>query len=255
MSKLIDKLKLASQTSPQPMGFGPGKSSPAKPAMVLIASLAQTNVENLTDYVSGADAGLWHISSGSAIKALHKAAKTMTDLPWGWWLGGGSEGEVEKILKLGDDFVVFPIDTPLAIPQDDKVGRILQVEASLNEGALRTINNLPVNAVLLTSGQDSRLTWYDLMFFRRVASVLTKPLLATIPPNVTSSELQSLWEAGVDGMVVEVDVGKPAGKINELHQIINRLAYPKSRKRGKVEPLLPHVRSDIEIVSEDEEEE
>ena len=256
MSKLIDKLKLASQASPQPMGFGPSKSSLTKPAMVLVASLTQANVDGLADYVSGADAGLWHISSGSAIKTLHNVSKTMTDLPWGWWLDGGSEKEIAKVLKLGGDFVVFPAaNTPLAILQDDKVGRILHVEPSLSEGALRTINALPVNAVLVTSEQAGLLTWHDLIFFQRLATLLTKPLLATIPSNVSTSELQSLWEAGVDGIVVEVEVGKPAGKINELRQIINGLSYPKARQRGKVEPLLPHIRPDTDIVSEDEEEE
>ena len=255
MGKLIDKLKLASQTSPQPMGFGLSKSAPKKPTMVVIASLTEANVDDLTDYVSGADAGMWHVLAGSQIKTLRKASKTVPDLPWGWWLGGGSEAEIEKILKLGGDFVIFPpASTPLATSRDDKTDRVLQKEASLSEGLLRTINDLPVNAVLVSSRQDNLLTWHDLMFFRRVAGLLTKPLLATVPSNVGANELQSLWDAGVNGIVVEVGVGKPAGKLSELRQTINGLSYPRSRPLGKVEPLLPHVKQEPDVVSEDEEE-
>jgi len=223
--------------------------------MVVIASLTEANVDDLADYVSGADAGLWHVLAGSQIKTLRKASKTVPDLPWGWWLGGGSEAEIEKILKLGGDFIIFPAaSTPLAISRDDKVDRILQIETSLSEGPLRTINDLPVNAVLVSSRQDNLLTWHDLMFFQRAASLLTKPLLVTVPSNVGANELQSLWEVGVDGIVVELEVGKPAGKLNELRQTINGLSYPRSRQRGKVEPLVPHIRQEPEIVSEDEEE-
>lgn len=252
MGKLIDKLKLASPTSPQPIGFGLSKSAPMKPTMVLIASLTEANVDDLADYVSGADAGLGHVRVGSQIKTLHKASKTVPDLPWGWWWGDSGQGGIEKILKLGGDFVIFPpTSTPLATLRDDKTDRVLQIETSLSEGLLRTIDALPVNAVLVTSEQDALLTWHDLMFFRRVAGLLTKPLLVTVPSNVGANELQSLWDAGVNGIVVEVEVGKPAGKLNELRQTINELSYPRSRPLGKVEPLLPQIRQEPDIVSDD----
>ena len=255
MSKLIDKLKQASQGSPQPMGFGTSRSAKMKPGMILIASLNQANADGLADYMSGADAGLWHISSASQIKTLQKASKSIPDLPWGWWLDSDAEKDLEKLLKLGDDFVVFPIDASLALPQDDKLGRVLLIDSSLNASLLRAIDTLPVNAVLVKSGQDSRLTWQDLAFFSLLSSVLTKPLLAGTPSTISNDELQSLWEAGVDGIVIEVEVDKPAGKVNELRQLIDGLSYSKSRKRGKVEPLIPYLKSDTGVTSEDEEEE
>ncbi|MFC2003244.1 hypothetical protein ACFLV4_04805 [Chloroflexota bacterium] len=253
MSKLIDKLNLASQAAPQPMGFRARQPSPTKPAMLLIATFTKANVDGLADYVAGADGGLWHISPGLEAKAFHKVSKSLPDIPWGWWLDVGSEEELGNISKLGGDFVVFPAaSTPLAIPQDDEVGKILQVEASLSEGLLRTIDDLPIDAVLLTS--DPFLTWHHLMLFQRAARLLAKPLLATTPSNVAANELQALWEAGVDGIVVEVEVGKPAGRLNELHQILNELSYPSSRKRGKIEPLLPHITGDTDLITEEEEE-
>lgn len=255
MGKLIDKLKLASQASPQSIGFGPSKAAPMKPTMLIIARLTEANVDDLADYVSGADAGLGNVLAGSQIKTLHKASQTVPDLPWGWWWGDSDPGEIERILKLGGDFVIFPpTSTLLATLRDNKTDRILQIETSLSEGLLRTIDALPVNAVLVASEQDALLTWHDLMFVRRVAGLLTKPLLVTVPSNVGANELQSLWDAGVNGIVVEVEVGKPAGKLNELRQTINGLSYPRSRPLGKVEPLLPHIRQEPDTVSEGEDE-
>ncbi len=225
--------------------------------MVLIASLSQTNVAKLADYVAGADACLWHMSSDSEIASLHQASQTMPDFIWGWWAAGVSRDDTEKILKLGDDFVVFPADAPVTSTPDDKVGRILQVETSMSDGLLQAINALPVDAVLATGEADEApaITWRHLIFFNRLSGLLRKPVLATIPPNLTADELQSLWDAGVDGIVVAVDGGKPSGKIKELRQIIDGLVYSKTRQRSQAAPLLPHIEPDSVQVSEDEEEE
>ncbi|MFC1906477.1 hypothetical protein ACFLW8_00105 [Chloroflexota bacterium] len=257
MSKLIDKLTPASPSIRQPMGFGKSMAAAAKPKMALIASLSQAKAAKLADHVAGADAGLWHISSFSEIDSLHQASQAMPDFIWGWWVTGVSRDDMAKILKLGDDFVVFPTDTPVISSPDDKVGRILQVETSMSDGLLRAVNALPVDAVLATAEADEApvFTWQRLVSLSRISGLLHKPVLVTIPPNLAADELQSLWDAGVDGVVVEVEGGKPSGKIKELRQIIDGLVYSKTRQRSQTEPLLPHIKPDTSQVSEDEEEE
>lgn len=258
MSKLIDKLKLTSQAVPQSIGFRLTPSAPpAKPTMLLIASLNQADISGLADYVSGADAGLWHILPDADIKPFHKAPQGVPDLPWGWWSAGWSEEEIAQVLQAGDDFMVFPATTTsLAILQNNEMGKILQVEASLNEGLLRTIDALPVDAVLVGGepGENHFLTWHRLMFFQRAANLVSKPLLVTTPLNLAANELQALWEAGVAGVIVEVDTEEPAGRLNELRQTINQIAFP-SRQRGKIEPLLPLLGRDTGVISEEDEEE
>jgi hypothetical protein len=93
------------------------------------------------------------------------------------------------------------------------------------------------------------------MLFQRFADLLTKPLLASIPSNVNANELQALWEAGVDGVVIEVGAGQPTDRLKKLHQVIDKLAFPSQRKRGKVEALLPHIARETSIVTEEDEEE
>ena len=262
MSELIDKLNQVLQSAPQAMGFRTAKPVSSKPKMVLIARLTEADADNLADYVAGADGVLLYISQGPTAKTLKKVSHAMSEIPWGWWLDGGSQGKIKQIVKAGCDFIAFPAaGTSPAIPRDNKLGRILQVDASISEGLLRTASDLPVDAVLVAGEQEAEhpLTWHHLMLFRRFASLLTKPLLVSIPSNTTPEELQAIWDTGVNGVITEIEAGQPPGRLNELRQAIDKLTPRSSRKEGKLEALLPHVTketepaADIEIEEEDEE--
>jgi len=258
MSKFIDRLNQLSRAEPQPIGFRTAQPASPKLKLQLIASLAQGNIEILTDYISGADAGLLRISKlSSDAKIINKTSQDLSDIPWGWWLQGSGLGEIKHMTKLGCDFIVFPAtNTPLAILQNDEVGKILEVEASLGEGLLRAANEMPIDAVIIANEREGDfLAWQHLMLFQRFADLLTKPLLVSIPSNVTVDELQALWEAGVDGVVIEVGVGQPQDRLKELRQVIDKLSLPSARKCEKIELLLPHIGGETEIVTTEEEEE
>ena len=259
MSRFIDKLNQLSRAEAQPIGFRTNQPASPKPKIQLVASLAQESVENLAGYLAGADAGLLRMSEiSSDTKIIQNISQAMSDIPWGGWLQGSSQGEIGQMMKAGCDFVVFPATgTPLAMLQNVEVGKILEVEASLNEGLLRTANEMPIDAVLIASEQkeDYFLAWQHLMLFQRFANLLTKPLLVSIPSNVTAGELQALWVAGVDGVVIEVKVGQPQGRLKELRQVIDKLPFPAPRRREKAEPLLPRIGREASIVTEEEEEE
>ncbi len=259
MSRFIDRLKKLSQGELQPIGFKVRQLVSPRPKIQLVASLAQESVERLVDYVAGADAGLLRISRpSSGVKALRKISQDLSDIPWGGWLQGSGLGEIKPMTRAGCDFIVFPAtNTPLAILQNDEVGKILEVEASLGEGLLRAVNELPIDAVLIADAEreDDFLTWQHLMLFRRFADLLTKPLLVSIPSEVTADELQALWEAGVDSVVVEVTVGQPQDRLKKLRRVIDKLAFPSPRRREKMEPLLPRISTETGIATEEEEEE
>ncbi len=221
--------------------------------MLLVASLAQVNVDRVADYVAGADAGLLSIAKlSSGTETLGEIAQAVPDIPWGGWLTDISRREMKQVKRVGCDFVVFPAaNTSLTILQNTEVGKILEVEASLAEGLLRTIDELPVDAVLITGKQaeDYLLTWQHLMYFWRFANSLAKPLLVSVPSTVAASELQVLWEAGVDGVVVEVGVGG----LKKLRQAIDKLTFPSLRRRRKAEAMLPYISVGPSVATEEEE--
>ena len=259
MSRFIDKLNQVSRVMPQPMGFKRTQSAPEKPKILLIAGLTGASAGGLADSVVGADAGLLPISElSSGTKTIEEMSQAVPDIPWGGWLRNIDKGEIKQMAKAGCDFVVFPAaNTPLALLQNDGIGKILEVESSLSEGLLKAANELPIDAVLITTEQEGEyfLTWHHLMLFQRFAGLLTKHLLASIPSNVTTNELQALWEAGVDGVVIEVSVGQPADRLKKLRQVIDKLTFPSQRKRRKIEALLPHIGGETSTVTEEEEEE
>ena len=254
MSQLIDKLNRVSGAESQPMGFRVTQSVAQKPKLLLIASLTQVNIDDLADYVAGADGGLLPIHQGSGAEAFQKVSQAIPDIPWGVWLRDSGQAEIKQIVEAGCDFVIFPAaKTSLAILQNDAVGKILEVEATLSEGLLRAIDKLPVDAVLIATelGEDYFLTWHHLMLFQHFTNLLTKPLLVSIASNATDNELQALWEAGVDGVVIEVE----AERVSKLRQAIDKLTFPPRHRRGRAEALLPYIGQETGTVTEEEEEE
>jgi len=259
MSKFIDKLNRLSRAEPQPIGFRTTQTVSPRLKVQLVASLAQENAESLTDYVSGTDVGLLRISEfSSGATVLQTMSQAIPDIPWGVWLPGGSPGEIAPMVEAGGDFVGFPAtSTPLSVLQSDEVGKILEIDASLSEGLLKATNELPIDAVLVTGEQlavDS-LTWQHLILYQRLADLLTKPLLISIPPEVTAAELQALWEAGVKGVITEVTPGQSQGRLQELRQMIDQLDFLSPRKGEKAEPRLHRIGEEAGSVTTEEEEE
>jgi len=245
MSKFIDKLNRLSRGEPQPIGFKAKQLASPKPKIQLIASLAQDIAESLTGHITGADAGLLRISKpGTGVEALQKISQALPDIPWGGWLQGSGRVGIKQMTKAGCDFIVFPAtDTPLAIIENNAVGKVLEIETSLSDGLLRATNELPIDAVLIAGEQKEgyTLTWRHLMLFQHFAALLTKPLLVSIPVKVTSGEFEALWEAGVIGVVVEITAETPQDSLKRLRQVIDKVEFPPTRRREKAEPMLPRI--------------
>ena len=139
----------------------------------------------------------------------------------------------------------------------DDIGQILEVETAINEGLLRAVNELPVDAVLITveEKEESFLTWQHLMLFQRFTELLTKSLLVLVPSGITGGELQALWSAGISGVVVEVTGAQPKDRMTELRQIIDKLEFPSARVARKTEAILPQTggESGKAVIEEEEE--
>lgn len=115
------------------------------------------------------------------------------------------------------------------------------------------MDELPVDAVLVTDKANS-LTWLQVMRLRLIADLFTKPLLASVPAQVTASELQMLWEAGVDGVVIET-TAQSAARLEGLHKEVRELNLVSPRKQKKPAVLVPRVAEAAPARVEEEEEE
>lgn len=254
MSKLIDLITRTAETVSPPIGFRPGRAAPSKSRMALIARTGSTeSTLPAADYAASADAFI--VAAGGTGKG---AFRPPPDTVWGLWLEGKNVPQLKSYVQVGADFAILPPDSAFALPGIEKMGKILLVESSLGEGLIRTINELPADAVLLADDEESaaNITWHRLMLCQRLASLLTKPLLATAPVSTDSDELQALWKAGVDGVVTTVKTIKQAEELKALRQIIDKADFP-ARPRRRMAALLPHIAEEpgATIAEEEEEEE
>lgn len=258
MSRLIDAFHKASQATASPLGFRAARPAAAAGRILLIASLEPGVTDNPADYLDGASAVLLRRGkSRLTAKVVQTVVASLPDIPWGTYLNDSAEKKGEVKVEAGCDFVVFPASGRIATtPLDEKVGRILQVESAMDDGLLRAVNDLPVDAVLVTDTFEDggSLVWHQLMIFQHLAHIISKPLIVPIPADANGEELKALWEAGVDGVVVEVDTAKPGG-LKELRQSIDKLPPRSPRKRDRLEAVLPRAGGESKAAVPDEEEE
>ncbi|MDD4984913.1 MAG: hypothetical protein PHQ43_03850 [Dehalococcoidales bacterium] len=257
MSKLIDKLNRTANGSPQAIGFRARQAASPNPEMLLIASLTPADAGEAADRTAGADSGMLSISKTKVdAKAFRECSQAVPGIPWGIWLKDAEGGKTD-LKGIDCDFIVFPASVPLRVIQDNKAGKILEVEASVSEGLLRTINKLPLDAVLIVEGQKNSplLTWQHLMLVRHFATSLAKPLLVPVPAKVTANELGALWESGADGVIVAAGDGQAPEALSELRRAVDKLALSARRRQDTVKVLLPQITREITSEQGEEEEE
>ena len=242
MSKFIERLQQVFQPLPQSMGFQAAKKEQMRPKMQLVVNITGGKLESPPKELNEADALVLPFSKAGVDKMI-----------WGRWLSKGDAEEVEKSIKSGADFIILSADGE-ALPPDKKIGKILQIEASITDVLLRTVNELSVDAILLSEYRESGLlfTWKRLMLIQRFSSMLNKPLLVEIPTSVTGNELQLVWEAGVSGVIVTSDAGQAEAVTRDLRNTVDKLSFPSKRKREKSLAILPRLESKPEEPEEDE---
>jgi hypothetical protein len=241
------------------MGFHTARADREQPKMLLIARVKPDNAGKIADYVAEVD-GVWLHSAKTHLtaKAIQTVVESIPDIPCGISLEDAAAGNTRALKKAGCDFLVFtdtsPVDT---MPEEeDDIGTVLEVKPTLEDSMIRVINNLPVDAVLVTAGNkaSATLTWHDLMSLQRLGLLLTKPLLVQVSPGISSSELRAIQEADVDGIVIEADPAKP-DYFKGMRKTISELPPRTTKKHGKSEALLPFTGSPQPTAVPDEEEE
>jgi hypothetical protein len=228
MSKFIDRLKQVSQPSTPPMGFGAAKAAAERPKIQLIAFVGNGAV-SLVDKLAIVDAVILNSTKKSTAEKLR-----------GSWLKKGDLGELEQAIKVQADFVVLPAAGDV-LSSENKIGKILQLDAATTDVMLRAANELPMDAFLLDDGKPAPLTWQRLITLYRFGGLLNKPVIATVPLSINKDEIQIIWDAGISGLVVEVNDEATIADLDKIREIINGLPFPSKKKKDKMSVLLPQV--------------
>jgi hypothetical protein len=254
MSKFAEKLQRVYRGVGAPIGFRRSAEAEAPPFLIVANLTKASAAEAKAIADAGIDAGIV-MGVGLGAKGFAQLSKTIDDVPLGLFLGGVEKEEVAQSVDMDCDFLVFGLKTPLEAVSREDVGKLLRIEPSLEPGLVRAINELPLTVDgVLVAGEDLSVTVERLLTCQRFAELLSKPLLLAVNLSVTSAEINSLFQAGVNGLVLPEKV--PAETFAELKKAVASL--PKAAKRkAKGAALLPRLGGGLgaEVQEEEEEEE
>lgn len=260
MSKLIEKLERISEGNSQPMGFGAAVARTKVSQILTIASVPAGNAQLITEAIKeDPDALLLTVENlEKDSKALAKMGRDKSEIPWGVSLETVSKEDIAQLIDLGCDYVIFsPAGTPAAVLMDERIGKVLRIDNSLPEGLAKAINRLQVDAVLLSpAGEDeATFTVNQLMILERLAGSTGKHVLATMPPSLSTGDIEILWGLGVRGVVLDMTVEKPERKLSQVKEAIQKLPTTRKKSKEKFRATLPMASRPSEKVEQEEEEE
>ncbi len=252
MSKFGEKLRSVSKSSAAPLGFQAAVSEVRSASMLLILGLSETQArESVAIPDIAADAGLI-LSEGTGAKTVKQVVEVMGDVPLGVFVKGMRESEVDELISLGCDFLVFDVGEAAAILNKKEVGKFLMIEPSLDQGLVRAINSFELEGVLICSAGDAAVTVERLLMCRRSVELLEKPVIVMLPSLIAKGELISLWHAGVDAVVSASMQSTEA--LSQLKKMLGDLPRRSRNRRAAGGVMLPRYGGDV-VGDEDEQEE
>lgn len=249
MSKFIDKLQDTFRGSTPPIGFRK-ISETESPPLLIAANLTDLSHKALKQVEADINAVVLN-AQGLEVAALEKLDRSLSNTPIGLLIDSSDSTDIAQFINHGCDFIIFDLKAPFEAVNKEKTGKIVLVEPSLEAGLIRSLNDLPADAVLI-NGEENTLTVEHVLICYRFAGLLNKPLLLTIKAPLTAEGLDSLRQAGINGLFL--DRGFPLETVTELKKAIDGL--PKTpRKRTSTVPLLPRPTTGAQPETAEEEEE
>ncbi|MEX2227836.1 MAG: hypothetical protein WEB52_15485 [Dehalococcoidia bacterium] len=233
MSKFADRIRRVSRLEAQPMGFVTTRNT-ADATMVLVG-LARDARAAAEMAQRGADAVVVG-SAGSSAGA--DDAKQIADAIPGAWLDGRSDGASKACKDGGYDFVLFdPDKTASTAVLEEGIGYVISVPNDVSDNELRAIEGFSLDALYVGEIKGA-MTVRKQMELRRMFGLARKPLMASIPADLTQSELQALRDTNV--LVVATD---SADGIEKLRTLVDALPPRSRRKEDPERPIAMVPRS------------
>lgn len=257
MSRLLDLLDRIARGAPSAMGFTAAAQRPTPTPLALLVWMEGQGDAMDTRALAEARVDAVVLPRGAQdASGLERQVKPLEQFAWGVEVEGLGRERVEAYRDAGSDFLVFPLEgTQADALQEGDMARILRLPTGLEEATLRSLEDLPVDAILLCPSEpEGPMTLAHLAAIANVRGATSKYVLVQWGADLTARELEHLRNLGVDGVVVKVHQGTDA-KLPALRAQIE--ALPKRRPRGEQRPaaLIPRVGAPFPGPRHEEEEE
>ncbi|MDA0264887.1 MAG: hypothetical protein O3A93_04365 [Chloroflexi bacterium] len=208
MSKFIDRLDEIIDGAPARMGFGPARGAKV-PGLALIVQVSSSHKAGV-DTAAGVSPDCIFLSGLSGAAQVDELKDSLTGKVWGVKTGSLSAADAKAFQEAGAGVLAFQLNgTSIGAVSSDDSARLLCIDPAADVEDLRDMNSLPIDAVLFPlAGASSSWTLDDLAKVARVRSRLGKYLLAEITEPPAADDLKVLRTAGINGLVLDVSVGK-----------------------------------------------
>ena len=259
MSKLLGKLEKLSEGRSQPIGFEAARAREKLHNMLLLAKLPIGDEKLIATTINEhVDALVFPLENIKKEKqALSQRINDLNDIPWGIVSSNITKDMMQLLLEMRCDFVILtPESTPAYILREDNIGKVLQLDPSLDLELIRTIPRLSINAVLLNPGNQVKypLTIYQIMLFERMVGGTGKHILATMSTDMPVDDIEDVWNLGARGIVVEITNENYKDRLPQVKEAIHKLPSTRKKPKEKYSPVLPHmaVQPSVEEPDEDD---
>ena len=232
MGKLTDKLEQAARGGAQPMGFAAARVEKT-PAMLLLVKVSAGAPGLKAAIEAGVDGAM--VVPGSK-RNMQSAAKALNGAPWGLWVD-----VAQAELPDGADFQVFASDaSPVAALGGEEQTSVMRASPDMDDETLRAIDDLPVDAFVVSLAGEGPLTVRSLLRLGRVSGVTSKWLLLHVSEAPTAHEAEQLHAAGVSALVLDAD-GASADNLRQARQTLLNLPSAAKRSKERRAATLPSV--------------
>jgi hypothetical protein len=237
VSKLLEKLEQISKGNSKPFGFAAAAAKSKIANMVIIAALDDNDKAAVTSAKEYADAILVNSLDG-------KNTAVKSGLPW-----GAPISEPAAIKESGCDFILLNTqDSPIALLQEEKLCRMIEIDPAMPDGLIRATNQLPVDIALIVG--DTSISMKRLLACQHIANLVGKYLLLRIPLEMSKEELRELWEIGMTGVVVPV-TGDDKKGLASIRQAVDALPASRRKRVSKTSATIPQI-APAETVKDEE---
>jgi len=254
MSKLTDRIRRVLRVDSPPIGFGSAVRV-SNPTLLLVGLLRSLDPEAAKEAVTGgSDTCLFSVPDVKD-QDVKRALGTLGEVSCGLHLRRVDGEAAAHLVELGVDYVAFEPDGALATALlESDLGHVLSLEGDLPDVYLRTLEALPLDAILLPQWKGP-LTVRQQMELYRISGLARKPLILPVWPQITSAELQMLREAAVVAVAAEVEGKTASDTLASLRKLIDELPPRRRRREEHGEAILPRVAEIMAAASGEGEEE
>lgn len=232
MSKFVEMLEKTGDDPSKPLGFGAAKNVKKIPTILLIGQTSAADLEKNSKLADAQTDAILLIVPTSNESALDSISGLLKDKLWGVRVGSVSEEQAASFKEKGCDFIVFdPENTAAAVLNDDELGKIIAINSELSEDEGQAIHMLAVDCALFTPNESVKpLTVQRLIDIEVIRGIVGKMFIMSSPADLGKSELEALRNAGVAGLVINLDAAEDIAKTREAIDSLPR--RPDSSRGG-----------------------